>query len=91
MSSERDPLSPRDRHWRANLWVTAVLSTIWAGASFGVAYWAPELSRINFLGWPLGFYMGAQGSLLVFIALVAVYAKVMAVLDRRLGTEEEPV
>jgi putative solute:sodium symporter small subunit len=52
------------------------LLLVWAALSFGVAIFAREL-QFAIAGWPLGYWMAAQGSVLAFIAIVAVYAGVM--------------
>lgn len=66
-----------EAYWRANLRLCAGLGLVWLAATFGVAWFATDLSRIEFLGWPLGFYMAAQGSLIVFVIIVWLYARVM--------------
>ncbi len=80
-----EPLDPltRRRYWRRNLRVIAALLIVWALVSFGMVFFARELS-FNFLGWPFNFYMAAQGSLLVYLALIVVYARAMNRLDREL-------
>lgn len=83
----------RRRHWRGNLRLTAFCLAIWAVATFVPAYWAAELNRIAFFGWPLGFYMAAQGGPIVYVILIGLYALRMDRLDRRhrvAGREEEP-
>ena len=55
------------------VWVRAALLFIWVSASFGVAFFARELDQ-TVAGWPLNFWLAAQGSVLVFIGIVVVYA-----------------
>ena len=50
---------------------------IWGAVTFGVAFYARELSRIDFFGWPLPFWVGAQGALIAYVIIIAVYARVM--------------
>lgn len=57
-------------------------------ASFGVAWFAPALSSFEFMGWPLSFYMAAQGSPLLFILLVALYSRAAEGVERRNGVSE---
>ena len=57
-------------YWRRTLRITAVLLAVWFVATFGVVYWADGLDRVTFLGFPLGFYMAAQGSLIVYVVAV---------------------
>ncbi|HOE42250.1 MAG TPA: DUF4212 domain-containing protein, partial [Rhodoferax sp.] len=45
----------------------------WFLASFGVVFFAHDLQQV-IAGWPLAYWFAAQGSVLVFIALVAIYA-----------------
>lgn len=49
------------------------LLAIWFMASFGVVFFARDLQMIV-SGWPLGYWFAAQGSVFVFIAIVAVFA-----------------
>lgn len=82
-------LTERHReYWRANLRLTATLLTVWALVTFVPIYFAKPLNEIHFFGWPLGFYMAAQGSLVVYVILVWVYARAMERLDRRYGVGE---
>lgn len=47
------------------------------------------LNKISFLtGFPFGYYMGAQGSLIVFVLLIFIYARQMDKIDRKYGVEE---
>ena len=61
-------------------WLTTALLMVWAAASFGVVYWARELSFV-WGNWPFSFWMTAQGSVLVFLAITVVYASVANRLD----------
>lgn len=83
--AESDPptAAARRGHWRGNLTATAALLAVWAAATFAPIYWAGDLDRIEFFGWPLAYYMAAQGTLLVYLALVWLYARVMDRMDRR--------
>ncbi|MEI6801655.1 MAG: VC_2705 family sodium/solute symporter [Burkholderiales bacterium] len=51
----------------------AGLLALWFIASFGVVFFARDLDWVV-LGWPVGFWFAAQGSMLVFVLLVAVFA-----------------
>ena len=46
---------------------------VWFLGSFGVVFFAHDL-RLVLFGWPVSYWFAAQGSLLVFIVVVAVYA-----------------
>jgi len=56
--------------------LTSVLLLVWLLTSFVAPYFARDLS-IDVWGWPLHFWLASQGSLLVFLAIVVVYAWLM--------------
>ena len=60
------------------------LLTVWALVSFGAGYFASDLQS-PVAGWPLSYWIGAQGGILVFIALAWIYCAGMAWLERRSG------
>ena len=76
-------------YWRKNLAVTAVLMVIWFIATFVVGWYARELNGYTFLGFPLGFYMSAQGSLIIYVLIIGFYARYMNRLDEQYDVAEE--
>jgi putative solute:sodium symporter small subunit len=76
-------------YWKRNLVITTVIMVIWFVVTYVVAFFAPELNNIRFIGFPLGFYMGAQGALIVYVVLIFYYAFKMNKLDREYGVHEE--
>lgn len=83
-------LTERHReYWRKNLAITAILLAIWFVVTYVVGFFARELNTITFFGWPLGFYMGAQGSLIVYVVIIFFYAVRMNKLDKEYGVSEE--
>jgi len=77
----------RQAHWRAVRRWTVGLLLIWAGVTFGVAIQARALS-FNFFGWPFSFWVGAQGSVLVYLLLVGLYAWATRRLDEAHDLDE---
>jgi putative solute:sodium symporter small subunit len=75
-------------YWRKNLIITGILLFIWFVATFVEAWYARELNQFSFLGFPLGFYMSAQGSLAIYVVLIGVYAWYMNRLDVEYGVDE---
>ena len=75
-------------YWHKNLIVTAILLFIWFLVTFVEGWFARELNTISILGFPLGFYMSAQGSLIVYVALIGYYQHYMNKLDIEYGVEE---
>ena len=77
----------RIRYWRRVRLLTLVLIALWLVATFGVVFFARELSTVTLWGWPLHFYLAAQGVTLLYLAITAIYALAMRRIDR-LGRQE---
>ena len=75
-------------YWSRNLKLTLGLLVVWFVVTFVMAYFARPLAEINFFGWPLSFYMGAQGSLIIYVVMIWYYARRMRQLDEEYGVEE---
>ena len=71
-------------YWKANLAVIVVLLLVWfiASCCCGIIFIEP-LNQFSIGNLPLGFWMANQGSMLIFVALILVYAVVMDIVDRR--------
>jgi putative solute:sodium symporter small subunit len=64
-------MSPRLRFRKRVL--TTVLLVVWGCVNFVLPFFARDLS-FTVAGWRLHFWLSAQGSLLVFLAIVTLYA-----------------
>ena len=81
-------LSDKHRdYWRKNLRITTILLVIWAVVTFVVGFYAREMS-FNFFGWPFSFWVGGQGALVIYVAIIGFYARYMNKLDIEYGVEE---
>lgn len=78
-----------ESYWRENRNLMLLVLFIWAIVSYGAALISGLLNKIVIFGFPLGYYMGAQGALIVFLLLIVLYAKKMDQLDKKYGVEEE--
>ena len=74
-------------YWRKTLSITALMLSIWFITTFVVSYFARDLN-FNFFGWPFSFWMGAQGSLIIYVAIIWFYARYMNKLDIEHGVDE---
>ena len=74
---------PPDLHDVRHLWLKAGLLLLWALVSFGSTYFARDLQVLVFGGWPLGYWIAAQGAVLVFIAIVVAFGWAMNHLERQ--------
>jgi len=77
-----------NEYWRKNLVYTGILLFVWFLVTFVEAWYARELNGITFLGFPLGFYMSAQGSLAIYVVIIGVYAILMRKLDLEYNVDE---
>jgi len=76
-------------YWRRNLVITAVILAIWFVVTYVAAFFAPWLNKFTFIGFPFGFYMAAQGALIIYVVLIFFYAWKMNKLNREYGVREE--
>ena len=70
---------------RSLMWTTLA---IWFFFSFVIHFFVTPLNQI-FLGFPLGFYMAAQGSLIAFVVLLFWFAYRQNKIDEECGVEED--
>lgn len=85
-------LTPEQRqsYWRYNIKLTTILLVIWFVFTYLLGgLWAAKLNEIVIIGFPLGYYVAAQGSLAVFVIEIAIYAKLMNAKDLEYGIREE--
>jgi putative solute:sodium symporter small subunit len=80
----------KDEYWRYNVRLTVMLLVIWFVVTYIISgLMAGWLNQYTVLGFPLGYYMAAQGSLAIFVIEIAVYAKLMNAKDEEYGIQEE--
>ncbi|MEM7807263.1 MAG: DUF4212 domain-containing protein [Planctomycetota bacterium] len=76
------------RYWRSTLTFTLSLLAVWAAAGVGGGIlFAGWLNQFSLGGIPLGFWMAQQGSIVVFVVLILIYAVGMNVLEKRYRRE----
>ena len=82
--------SRRAEHWARTRKLMFITLTIWFIFSFVVHWFAPELNSFTMIGgWPLGFYMAAQGSEIIFVVTLFWFARQQHNIDRDCGFAEE--
>ena len=86
MSSEA---SQKVEHWNRTKKLMIVHLVIWFIFSFVVHWIAPVLNKVSVFQFPLGFYMAAQGSLIVFVVQLFIFAKQQDRIDRECGMAED--
>jgi putative solute:sodium symporter small subunit len=80
-------LAARGRHWQCTRRLTFVLLAVWLAASFCSVFFARELAGLSLFGWPLSFYLAAQGAALIYLAILGAYALGVRRFDRRYRRE----
>ena len=78
-----------EAYWKANLRILLILLVIWfvVGLVFPILL-VDQLNTIQLGGFKLGFWFAFQGSIIVFVILLFVYANLMNRLDKQYGVED---
>ena len=72
-----------DQYWKKNIQIVTIVLSIWFLSSFGFGIiFANDLDQINFFGFKLGFWFAQQGSILIFVAIIFIYIRLMKKLDQ---------
>ena len=78
-----------EQHWAETRSLTTWILILWFIFSMGIFFFANSLNSITFFGWPFGFYMAAQGSLVIFVVLIVVLNIKQEKIDDKYGLAEE--
>jgi len=87
---EDTPKTDQNAYWAANLKCVGILLSIWFIVSYGCGILLVEqLNQIKMGGFQLGFWFAQQGSIYVFVILIAVYVRVMNKLDHKYAPKKK--
>jgi putative solute:sodium symporter small subunit len=78
-----------DAYWSKTKRLMFTILALWALFSFIIHFFAVQLNSIVILGFPLGFYMAAQGSLIAFVVLCFWNASAQDKIDEEFGVQED--
>jgi len=80
-----------DEHWRRTTRLMLIHLGVWFFFGYIIHMFVKPLNTIVIpvLGFPLGFYMAAQGSLIIFVVMLFMFAKQQNRIDREFGMAEE--
>lgn len=81
--------SQADTYWKKTSRLMFVMLGIWFFFGYVIHAFVVPLNGINILGFPLGYYMAAQGSLIVFVVMLFYFAKAQDNIDREAGVAED--
>jgi putative solute:sodium symporter small subunit len=78
-------------HWRRTRNLMLSHLAVWFFFGYVIHMFVKPLNTIvvPFLGFPLGFYMAAQGSLIVFVVMLFMFARQQDKIDREFGVAED--
>lgn len=79
----------RDEYWKRTSTLMWTILVLWFVFSFVVHFFAIQLNQIRVLGFPLGYYMAAQGSLVIFVILCFWNASAQDKIDNEFGVSDE--
>lgn len=75
-------------HWQRTRNLTFVTLAVWFFFSFVIHWFASDLNAVSFMGFPLGFYMAAQGSPIAFVLLIFWSVRRQERIDEECGVAE---
>ena len=78
-----------DRYWARTSTLMWIMLALWVFFSFIIHFFVEPLNSIKILGFPFGFYMASQGSLIVFVIMLFVFAKRQETIDTEEGVAED--
>ena len=81
--------SQQAAYWNKTRTLMLIILAAWFFFSFVVHYFAPQLNGTRILGFPLGYYMAAQGSLIAFVVMCVWNARSQDKIDREFGVQDE--
>jgi putative solute:sodium symporter small subunit len=76
-------------HWNKTTRLMFTHLGLWLFFGYIIHMFVNTLNKIVILGFPLGFYMAAQGSLIAFVVMLFMFAKQQDNIDREFGVAED--
>ncbi len=87
--AEKLETAQMQRYWTRTSKLMWTIFALWIFFSFVAPLFAIQLNTIKILGFPLGFYMAAQGSLIAFVVLCVWNAIAQNKIDEEFGVQED--
>ncbi|HXF87833.1 MAG TPA: DUF4212 domain-containing protein [Xanthobacteraceae bacterium] len=86
-----NPPTDEYAHWQQTTKLMLTYLGVWLFFGYIVHMFVVPLNKIviPILGFPLGFYMAAQGSLIAFVVMLFVFARQQDRIDREHGVAED--
>ena len=81
-------MSNKERHWEKTKGLMMLTLAIWFVFSIVIFMFGESLNNSSFLGYPLAYYMCAQGSIIIFVVLIFWFANRQEKIDEEFGFAE---
>ena len=81
-------MSNKERHWEKTKGLMMLTLGIWFIFSIVIFMFGESLNNSSFLGYPLAYYMCAQGSIVIFVVLIFWFANRQEKIDEEFGFAE---
>jgi putative solute:sodium symporter small subunit len=89
-ANEGTPMDDRTEvYWDRTKRLMWIMMAIWVVFGYVIHFFVAPLNAIKIAGFPLGFYMASQGSLIVFVVMLFWFARKQDQIDRESGVAEE--
>ena len=82
-------MSNKERHWEKTKGLMMLTLAIWFVFSIVIFMFGESLNNGSFLGYPLAYYMCAQGSIVIFVVLIFWFANRQEKIDEEFGFAEK--
>ena len=81
-------MSNKEKHWEKTKGLMILTLIIWFIFGYLIFMFGSSLNNSSFLGYPLAYYMCAQGSIVIFVVLIFWFANKQEKIDEEFGFTE---
>jgi len=81
-------MSNKEKHWEKTKGLMILTLIIWFVFGYLIFMFGYSLNSASFLGYPLAYYMCAQGSIIAFVVLIFWFANKQESIDAEFGFTE---
>ena len=81
-------MSNKEKHWDKTKSLMIITLAIWFLFGYVIFMFGSSLNEGSFLGYPLAYYMCAQGSIIAFVVLIFWFANKQEKIDEEFGFTE---
>ncbi len=79
----------RVSYWNKTKNLMLVMMALWVFFGYIIHMFVTSLNNVVILGFPLGYYMAAQGSLIAFVVMLFIFASRQNAIDEEHGVAED--